>query len=358
MPRTFPAVMFNQHGRRMFSLVVPGGWLTDRVIVDVYDPRLSVSGLVKGYQRTVEEARARKIGQFLIGRDSVMPSGVLLSVRGKRQLEWRRSGGETDDQFESGTLTVPDGTTVYLVDGQHRQEGVRLVSTRHPSIRSFPFPAVLMEGNSDEQEALQFYLLNTKAKKVPTDLSRRILIERGLVRYVESPQEWLIKAVQVAIALNTSIENPWRGRIKPPNMTRQPQHVCSEKSFVSSLQYVLSSPVFKRSSPKRTARALAAYWSAVQDVFPSAFANPRANVVQKTAGIYSLHMLAPRIVRSLGLPIEKVSPELLAPRLSAWRRLPEGFWRGSNSRGAKRFGTGITGFQELAGNLARLAKVP
>ena len=358
MSRTFPAIRYVQNKRPMYSLAVPAGYLTNHVVVDVYDPNLSlVGGQAKGYQRMPDYDRAKKIGKYLSNKDAVLPASVLLNVRTKGDVSWAPVNTEGDDSSQIGELQIPDGLTVYMVDGQHRQEGFRSAMTRHSHLKNYMVPAVLMEGFKEEEEALQFYLLNTKAKKVPTDLSRRLLIERGLIRYLEQPKPWEIKAVQITIALNNHIANPWLGKIRPPNVLKQHHHIVTEKSFVPSLQYTLANKLMQKYSAKKLTTFLSEYWRAMQSIFGPAFAKPRSYIIQKTPGIYSHHMLAPIVFNNLLKNGKKITATEIENRFVSWRKLPTDFWASSNDTGAKRFGGGITGFQNLAIYLASEAKL-
>src|SRR2546422_4895481 len=228
MPYRFPAVRYVQNRRTFYVLSLSSGFFIDHAVVDVYDPTLSIPGHPKGYQRAVEEGRARKIADYLKTNSAVLPTSILLNVRQKEALRWE---GDRETSGSPGVLTIPDGATVYVVDGQHRQAGLAVVAKTRPSIREFPVPAILMEGFEMVDEALQFYLINTKAKKVPTDLSRRLLLEFDQVQYLEAPKKWILNALRVTIALESKLDNPWRGKIRPANAAKQPYHICSERSF-------------------------------------------------------------------------------------------------------------------------------
>ncbi len=353
MPRVFPAIRFEQSKRPMYGVILPAGYLTDHVQVDVYDSQLSAAGTVKGYQRRPSPDRARKIGKYVSKKGSVMPTSLLLNVRNRGDIIWH--GSKKKGSSANGKLEIPDGTTVYMVDGQHRQLGFRDAMKKHPKLKDYLVSAVLMEGFKEEEEALQFYLLNTKAKKVPVDLSRRLIIERGLIQEIEEVKPWLLSGVRIAICLNTQGTGPWHGRIRPPNMAKQPYHMISENSFVSSLQYPLVSKAMKKKSLKKCKEYMAEYWKAMESIFGPSFARPQAHIIQKTSGVYSLHMLAPKVFEKLLRSRKKVNSTEISRLLAKWRNLPSDFWASSNDRGAKKFGTGITGFQSLARHLSSKA---
>ena len=353
MPRRFPAIRFVQNGRAFYALSLPAGFLIDHTMVDVYDPALSIPKAPKGYQRAAEPTHVHKIARYVQSGDAVLPTSVLLNVRQRLSSGW---DGRKDSTGSPGWLTIPEGTTIYVVDGQHRRDGFREAIRRRQALRDFPVPAILMEGFDNVQEALQFYLINTKAKKVPTDLAGRLLIEYDDVRYIEEVKPWRLAALRVTVALENNLENPWRGKIRPPNATKQPQYVCSEKSFVPSLQQLILNRRMRSKSPKVIATTIADYWKSLERLFGPAFGNPKAYRIQRTQGFYSLHLVAPVVVDDLGRKGRSLTVDNFERRLEPIRKLKSEFWAYSNSKGAKRFGGGHTGFRNLANFILRRLK--
>ncbi len=303
MPRRFPAIRFVQNGHSFYALSLPAGFLIDHTMVDVYDPALSIPKAPKGYQRAAEPTHVHKIARYVQSGDAVLPTSVLLNVRQRMSSGW---DGPKDSTGSPGWLTIPEGTTIYVVDGQHRRDGLREAIRRRQALRDFPMPAILMEGFDNVQEALQFYLINTKAKKVPTDLAGRLLIEYDDVRYIEE-----------VLILNRRMRSK---------------------------------------SPKAIAATVADYWKALERLFGPAFANPKAYRIQRTQGFYSLHLVAPVVVDDLARKGRNLTVDDFERRLEPIRQLKSEFWAYSNSKGAKRFGGGHTGFRNLANFILRKLK--
>jgi DGQHR domain-containing protein len=193
--------------------------------IDIWDSK-NVTGR-RGYQRNPDEKRVNSIAKYLGRRNSIMPVAGLLNVRDKGRLK-----------YKDGRLTIPDGVKVWVVDMQHRLKGV-VRAREHGALRedSFALPVVITEGLGQVDEAAQFYIINTKAKKMDVALTRRLLIENEKVRDIADVRPWEIAAVKITIELNKTVrENPWYGSLRQPNEERLQQHIATEKSFVNRIR--------------------------------------------------------------------------------------------------------------------------
>jgi len=325
---TIPAVAFKQRRIRMYVAAIPLPTLDD-FSIDIWNPRNVVGR--RGYQRNPEEKRIRNIAKYFERPDAIMPVAGLLNVREKGCLK-----------FCNNQLTIPDGTRVWVVDMQHRLKG--LVRAREEHVLrggNFRFPIVITEGLGQVDEAAQFYIINTKAKKMDVALTRRLLIENNRIRDIADVKPWEISAVRITIALNKNLSNnPWYERIRQPNEERLEGHIATEKSYVSSLRQLLVTGKFKQ--PQKTARRLAAYWSAIRENIPEGFQEPKRFLIQKTPGMFVFNFfLAPRF-------LAKYKDKQFVMKLEGLRNLGSDFWRRSNKRGARRFGTGMGGYSNLA----------
>src|ERR1700723_1178978 len=328
MSTTIPAVPFKQHKIQMYLAAVPPDYL-DLFSIDIWDPK-NVAGR-RGYQRTPDERRIKNIAKYLERRSSIMPVAGLLNVRDKGRLKYR-----------NGQLTIPDGVKIWVVDMQHRLKG--LLTAREEdglTTSSFSFPVVITEGLSQVDEAVQFYLINTKAKKMDVALTRRLLIENNKVKDIADVKPWEIAAVRITIELNKEIRgNPWFGSLRQPNEERLEQHIATEKSYVSSLRQLLIGG--KNKQPRKVAKRLGLYWNAIEEAIPEAFTEPRRFLIQKTPGMFAFNFfLAPRI-------FSKFRDNEFKKAMAGLKKLGPHFWRRTNKRGARRFGTGMGGYSNLA----------
>lgn len=328
MSLIIPAIPFRQRKTQMYIAAVPIDAL-ENFSIDIWNPK-NVAGR-RGYQRKLEESRIKSIAKYFERRDAIMPVAGLLNIRDRGRAK-----------FRNGKLTIPDGVHVWVVDMQHRLKG--LIRAKEDGVLrpdSFRFPIVITEGLGQIEEAAQFYIINTKAKKMDVALTRRLLIENNKVKDVADVKPWEILAVRITILLNKSFPgNPWYGTIRQPNEERMEQHVATEKSFVSSLRQLLISGRYKQ--PRKAAKKLASYWSAIRENIPEAFDEPKRFLIQKTPGMFAFNFfIAPGI-------LGKFNEKSFVKALGGLKRLGPGFWRRSNKRGARRFGTGMGGYSNLS----------
>ena len=256
-----------------------------------------VVGHPDGYQRALSMARARAFGRF-IDSGGLSPSSILLNLR----------DGEVTEHPE-GTLNLPEGVTVWIVDGQHRIEGLRFAVQRDPALNDLEFPVVIMNQRSSYEEAKQFVIINKTQKGVRTDLAERFLMQAikqegrdkllairdaGALRGILKDIEWVTKAIEIADILNGDKKHPWYGRIRLPNEPKNGTTVA-QKSFTDSLEPVLKDSFFQGKNVQPIALALENYWDAIYELCEAAFESPKEYVIQKTTGVFVLHKIFPRI---------------------------------------------------------------
>jgi DGQHR domain-containing protein len=333
MSLTIPAIPFKQRKTQMYIAAVPIEYLDD-FSIDIWDPRNIVGR--RGYQRKPDEKRIKNIAKYFERPDAIMPVAGLLNIRESGRV-----------RFKSGRLTIPDGVKVWVVDMQHRLKGL-LWALEHGVLRpdSFKFPVVITEGLPQPEEAAQFYVINTKSKKMDVALTRRLLIENNKIKDIADVKPWEISAVRITIELNKWVrKNPWLGRIREPNEERREEHIATEKSFVSSLRQLLITG--KYAQPRRAAKRLGNYWTAIQAVIPEAFEEPKKSLIQKTPGVFAFNFfIGPKF-------LAQYKDAVFPRRLEGLKNLGADFWKRSNKNGARRFGTGMAGYSNLAEYIKR-----
>jgi len=263
-----------------------------------------------------------------------MPVAGLLNVRESGRLK-----------YKGGKLTIPDGISVWVVDMQHRLKGlVHAKELGYLRADHFQFPVVITEGLNQVDEAAQFYIINTKAKKMDVALTRRLLIENNQIDLLSDVKDWERLAVRATIELNTKLrDNPWFGVIRQPNEERTQAHIATEKSFVPSLRQIFIQGKFKQ--PRKVAKKLAAFWAAIRDTCPEPFREPKQHLLQKTPGMFAFNFfIAPIFLR-------RHDTRNFRRKLSGLKDLGPNFWRRRNKSGAKRFGTGMGGYANLAAHV-------
>ena len=324
----------------MYLAVIPARRLVDHTTIDHWSP-----GRPTGYQRVETTTHVNQIAKFLHQPDAILPLPGILNVRVKNRIHFR---GQGDGSIASGTISIDDGTDIYVVDMQHRREGLRRAYEQLEHLGDFPVPVVIIEGLTPVDETLQFYLVNQKSKRISSDLALRILLERlNDERFAETvgPVGWRSSALGITILLNKDIRNPWKGRIKEPNTPKNDHHVATEKSFVPSLRPVVSFPPYARLGKQRLAAILAGYWNGIGALFPLAFRNPDDHVIMSVTSYVAFHRLLPLVIptaKNAARPWNTTDAEARTlERLAPLRDLTDSFWDRTANDGAARFGAGF-----------------
>lgn len=347
MPLKIPAIRFQQKEITMYLTALPVDEL-DLCSIDQWDPHKV--GKWKGYQRGLVQNKINDLAAYLERQDAILPVAGMLNVRKKNELTF---DGSKNIKPSAGVLTIPDDLRLWVVDMQHRLEGIKLAHSKG-ALGNFSVPVLITEGLKNVEEAAQFYVINTKAKKMGVDLTRRLLIEHDAIKDIAFVSTWELKAVQIAIRLNKYItkDNPWHKRIKEPESEKMKEHIATEKSFVPSLKWLLSAPGIKNKSVSHLSRFLANYWEGLRQCMPTAFENPKSSLIQKTPGYMAFHRLAPIVYRKT----KKGSVAELRKIFNIFKddkKFGANFWSRRNNDGAKKYGTGQSAYANLAIDLQK-----
>ncbi|HXG08127.1 MAG TPA: DGQHR domain-containing protein, partial [Nitrososphaera sp.] len=276
MPLSVPAIKFIQKKVPMYLAALPVEML-DFCSIDRWDPRRT--GKWKGYQRGLVKKKIASLAEYLERPDGILPVAGLLNVRQKNTLSFSSDHSRGP---ALGTLMIPDGTQLWVVDMQHRLEGIKTAYSKG-FLKQFAVPVLITEGLSEIKEAAQFYIINTRSKRMGVDLTRRLLIEHDEIKDITDVAAWELKAVKISIRLNRHIKgNPWYNRIREPESEKMRDQIATEKSFVPSLKWLLTAPRIGNKSPKYLAKFLAKYWEGIRANIPKAFETPRSYLIQKT----------------------------------------------------------------------------
>ncbi len=263
-----------------------------------------------GYQRELSQSRVNRLVKDLRADRVDLPTSILVNLRDydpERHLVERR-----------GRLYFRhDGASLYVVDGQHRVEALaRLVDEDEARWGGFEIPFVCMLGASEREEIRQFYVVNSTAKSVRTDLALDLLKQRAesepgvMDALVETGEAWKVKGQQVVEDLSKT--RLWRGRTRFPGEAKGETTIGSA-GLVGSLRPLLNTPYFGSLTTANQVRILDAYWEGIARVLPECFVRPAEYTLQKTTGVNVMHGLLVSVleyVRSVGRSV--VEPDVYA----------------------------------------------
>ncbi len=253
-----------------------------------------------GYQREISLARVNKLVDDLRKKQVDLPTALLLNLR---EFHAERNLTKDGDQYSF----CPDGSPLYIVDGQHRIEALsRLVQENAAQWSDFEVPFVCMLGATELEEMEEFYIVNSTAKSVRTDLAFDLLKQRAendpavYDSLLERGQAWRVEAQGIAEELARTAK--WVGRIRFPGEEKGATTIGSS-GMVGSLQDLLANTFFGSISRGNRIQILDAFWKGVSAVLPEAFEDPERFVIQKSTGVQVMHrVLIPALeyLRSTG----------------------------------------------------------
>lgn len=166
------ALLVEQGRHRFFSTVLPSDVLAHACVVE---PRNE--NPIDGFQRLLDERRARAIAKYIDSGFGTVPGAIVLSAQTRAHLRFDRDSGE---------LTFrADPRAFLIIDGQHRVFGFRLAK------KTVSAPVVIYNRLTRAQECRLFMDINTKQKPVPGEL----LLDIRRLSEVESKTDALLHDV-------------------------------------------------------------------------------------------------------------------------------------------------------------------
>lgn len=289
--------------------VVTVGELVGRYQVPRRDFRRRV-----GYQRDVSPARVNKLVADLRTGRVDLPTAVLLNVRDFRPEQLVHMDGAVMQ------LRLND-TQFFVVDGQHRIEALMKLVEEDPARWSdFKLAFVAMLGANEYEEMRQFYVVNSTAKSVRTDLALDLLKQQAetdpevMTGLIERNEDWKVLAETLVeeLARSSAI---WRGRVRFPGEPKG-ETTVTNSGMVTAVKALLSTPYFGQLGVENQVKILDAYWHGIRKVLPEAFDDPSEYVIQKQVGTLVMHgvfIAVVEYIRSKGWSV--IEPESYANAL-------------------------------------------
>lgn len=179
-PKSIPVIM----GPKLIRAEVPivtgfipaGALIPDNFVVPHRDPRTG-----RGYQRLPQESRINELATDLRKGRVDIPTSVLLNIRNREARRAFQNGSLSLSHFGADGKTLGYEPKFYVVDGQHRILALKRLIEEFEEERwsKYEIPFTCMLGATEEEEMDQFYIVNSKAKSVRTDLAFELLSQRA-----------------------------------------------------------------------------------------------------------------------------------------------------------------------------------
>lgn len=357
-PPTIPVTegLSLRSGTPIISGFMPAGVIApSNFVIPYHDPRTK-----RGYQRPPQDTRINELVSDLRKDRTDLPTAILLNLRDQNAKKAVRRGVLHLNELRSGS-NITDH--FYVVDGQHRILALaKLILEYDPSKWSrLLIPFVCMIGATENEEMDQFYIVNSKAKSVRTDLAYALLRQRAerdpsvMEQLQEKGKDWQVRAEEL-VELLADKGAVWRGLIRLAAMPKG-ETIVPSASMVGSLRPLLTSPYFGHLHRDQQLKILDAFWRGLRDAMKDAFDSPQEFVIQKGVGVNVLHTTLVQIIeiaRSKGLsPLEPETYSKLLRKpltllqgenqigdvvsgLDFWRVAPEGAAGSYSSSAGKR----------------------
>ncbi|MFA5185739.1 MAG: DGQHR domain-containing protein [Patescibacteria group bacterium] len=300
----------------------------------------------QGYQRAINTKHATDITGYLMNDDSLLPGSILLSTR------------DYQPDFENGKLSL-DKYPIFVVDGQHRLAGLRIAleNDQAPQWADARLPVTILAGFSKFEEMVQFVEINTKAKKIITDLAMELMLDMSKNpeykdKFIREGSDWKFRATKIVNELNRDTNGTWYNAIKVPGDVKNPKAVASLNSFVTSLKpLALGSFAYVKDVDKNIA-VINTYWKAIRELFPEAFLEPKTYSIRKTPGLFPLHSLLQAILtkKSYDFGLSGKDLKELLKKIFEEADVDTDFWRSDKLDGVTMYGS-MKGFRILADQL-------
>jgi DGQHR domain-containing protein len=241
--------------------------------------RLDPNNQKAGYQRVLNEARAKRLAKYLISGldagDSFIPTSIFMAT--DKELKFHPENNTLEiDIDEIGSFSI--------VDGQHRAEGLRLAAEEDKRVADFEVPVNIAVSLNGLAQMAHFLIVNTTQKSVDPGVSQQIfarLTDTLMTEVLPTIPDWIMRAVEKgddgkALSfvhyMNTNNNSPWFGKIVMANdddtsgTINQASAVKAIKKFV----LVANNPLLALDA-KIQNTIFTNYWQAITDLInPSA----------------------------------------------------------------------------------------
>lgn len=194
----------------------------------------------EGFQRLLNEARAKEIQKYLDIEKGIIPSPIILSAQSCIDLK-----------YTEGKISFVENEKGYLViDGQHRLYGLI------KSLKNYEVPVVIFEGLKKVKEVNLFIDINTTQKGVSPALLIDLKKMANKENDIESKQRELFDYLNSV--------PPLAGLLSP---SKSVVGKISRKAFNEATLKIFDSTYFANTSIETIEKAVVNYLTAVDNIF-------------------------------------------------------------------------------------------
>lgn len=283
---TAPALQL-QSSPPVYVVVISGSWLLKHTT-----PSWRIDDPIKGFQRIVNETRAKQIARTVLDRQRAFPNAITLATNLK---DFRRSNGE---------IVVPPKAKFLVVDGQHR-----LWAQRFSKIDG-QYACIIHLNKSEPEMAELFLEINDNQKRVPSSL------RWDLVRLVRpTGDEATVAAADLVFELANRENSPFYISL---DLTGERKDVSIKQgSLAPELKTLVGKIKKARKDPEPTfedyAALLIRFFSAVRSLDPQGWGDP-ASTYYKARVLRALIRVLTDMTLDAG-PLEELTADMMLESL-------------------------------------------
>lgn len=293
------------------------GKMKAKDLLQLYEVEKFKEEELEGYQRNIYEERTSELVEYLSDCPLAVMPAILVSLR---EVDFTSKGEDL------GKLSIPRNRgTIWIIDGQHRiggfdkaRESFVFSKSIDPSVTldlmDYEFPVVFIDSSqaakkirstqhqtqngfsSEDVERTIFFIVNKTQRGISPSLKDTLLYRiktsgiQGLP--IVRKESWRVRAAKIVLSLEKDLDSPLVGLINISGRRGLAKPV-QLNSFVSSLKKLLADEDFSELDYEIKLSFIRAYWTALRDMFPEAFAKNTARdyMLLKALGVYSLNLL-------------------------------------------------------------------
>lgn len=193
--KVYPAIRCEQNNKQFYLACIPSDVLRKCSFVS----RRAASD-AHGFQRMLNETRAKDIARYLDEQKGVIPSALILSSQPQAKFEFNKANSSIEFYAKEDCFMV--------IDGQHRLFGFDLAA------KSYLVPVVIFDSLKTTEEVKLFIDINTTQKGVPAALLLDIKKMAGTETKIEERQRILFDMLNTASALKDKFSSSKSARGK------------------------------------------------------------------------------------------------------------------------------------------------
>lgn len=357
----FRAIPVQQKGKKLYITSIPAKDLVEERKFTIAHWKHDEKDVKKqqGYQRELTPSHAKRVSAYLTEtgkpHKNVLPGAILINSRTPLKAHNEKDGSVTVE-----ISRYP----VFIVDGQHRVSGLRhAIENGEDRLLDYELPIIISEFDLPE-ETLHFKTINKTAKPVNPELAQRLLRELTVghnIDFGDDKDAWTTKALAALDSLNETSKSVWRNKIAVPGKTKNASNIARQNSFISSLKPLYGKDgrfADDQTTVDSAVKILSDFWTALDELLPQAFNDPKEYLIQRTPGLFSLHELLAKILKYQPAPSKQEFKAILKPMMESMD-MDADYWRKGSDRGAAVYGS-MKGFKllykQMAANLPSLLK--